>query len=79
MNTVMSCRAPFPPALPFASLPLGLGCVTQLITNHSQLCAVLAPEIWEQMEGVLEVVPYQEPRGKAMRRGIEEVTLVLSP
>lgn len=58
MNTVMSCRAPFPPALPFASLPLGLGCVIQLTTNHSQLCAVLAPEIWEQMEGVLEVVPY---------------------
>lgn len=73
MNTVMSCRAPFPPALPFASLSGVWAAFTQLTTNHSQLCSLLVPEIWEQMEGVLEVVPYQEPRGKAMRRGIEKL------
>lgn len=58
---------------------MGLGCVTQLTTNHSQLCSLLVPEIWEQRVGVMETVPYQEPRGKAMRRGTEEVPLVLSP
>lgn len=68
MNTVMSCRAPFPPAslLPASS---GSGLHPQLTTNHSQLCSLLVPGNLGADGGNVGSSPYQEPRGRAREEG----------